>query len=210
MSTDLKSGILSRYVIPYLTLLAALQAVALGDTWVVLLSSVETEGVASRIGGAGLISALFWLGAAWFKDVLPRSAKEIFVFWRLKNRMPAHRVFDTQRDNRIDWPKIRTAGGVPTLSPQEQNALWYGWYKAHRDDPSILQSHKSYLAFRDLAAVAILSAPAPWFTAAIADMSIGGRLALVALPIIAWLMAALAARTKASDMMYQVLALKSE
>lgn len=210
MSTDLKSGILSRYVIPYLALLAVLQAFASSGSWMALLNSVDAQGAALRFGGVGLVSALFWLGAAWFKDVLPRSAKEVLVFWRLSNRMPAHRVFDKQHDNRIDWQKIRDAGGAPSLSPQEQNALWYNWYKTYRNDPSVVQSHKSYLAFRDLAAVAVLSAPGPWLTAALVDMSIGGRLALFALPVLAWFLAALAARAKASDMMYQVLALRSD
>jgi hypothetical protein len=45
------------------------------------------------------------------------------------------------------------------VDPREQNAKWYGLYKQVDSDPSVVDSHKNYLLFRDIAAMSLLLVP---------------------------------------------------
>ena len=209
MANDLKSGIVTRYIGPYLGLVVVACLSVLGLDWLDQLSDVNDMGELLPLGGSGLVVAAFALLALLLRDVLPRSWKECVVFWRMTDRLPAHRAFCQQRDSRVNWAVIEQQGGVSNLSAREQNSLWYSWYRAFQQEPSVLQAHRSYLACRDLAAVVLISAPAVWTTAIVAETSLLATLSLSAAPLVAYGLAIVVARNKANDMMMHVLALKS-
>src|SRR5690606_24677470 len=62
-------------------------------------------------------------------------------------------------DPRIDVAKLKKDVGEFAVDPREQNAKWYGHYKQVDSDPSVVDSHKNYLLFRDIAAMSLLLVP---------------------------------------------------
>lgn len=87
--------------------------------------------------------------------------KAILVFWRFKFPLPGSRAFSVYapEDHRIDLAKLKKNIGEFAVDPRDQNAQWYRLYKQIDSDPSIVDSHKNYLLFRDIAAMSILLVP---------------------------------------------------
>lgn len=84
--------------------------------------------------------------------------KAILVFWHFKHPLPASRAFSVHApaDHRIDLAKLKKHVGPFPVDEREQNAKWYGLYKQVDSDPSVVDSHKNYLLFRDIAAMSLL------------------------------------------------------
>ncbi len=88
--------------------------------------------------------------------------KAILVFWRFQHPLPGARAFSVHApaDPRIDLEKLKkNVGDFPTAE-REQNSKWYGLYKQVDSDSSVVDSHKNYLLFRDIAAMSLLLVPA--------------------------------------------------
>lgn len=87
--------------------------------------------------------------------------KAMLVFWRIKFPLPGSRAFSVYApaDHRIDLTKLKKNVGAFPVEPREQNAKWYGLYKQVDSDPSVADSHKNYLLFRDIAAMSLLLVP---------------------------------------------------
>ncbi|CAM8753337.1 RDD family protein [Burkholderia pseudomallei] len=87
--------------------------------------------------------------------------KAILVFWRFKFPLPGSRAFSVYApaDHRIDLTKLKKNVGAFPVEPRDQNAKWYGLYKQVDSDPSVADSHKNYLLFRDIAAMSLLLMP---------------------------------------------------
>jgi len=62
-------------------------------------------------------------------------------------------------DYRIDLEKLKKHVGKFPVSERKQNAKWYGLYKQVGSVPSVVDSHKNYLVFRDIAAMSLLLVP---------------------------------------------------
>ena len=62
-------------------------------------------------------------------------------------------------DHRIDLTKLKKNVGEFPVGERDQNAKWYGLYKQVDSDPSVVDSHKNYLLFRDIAAMSLLLVP---------------------------------------------------
>lgn len=79
--------------------------------------------------------------------------KAILVFWRARHPLPGNFAFSelAPQDSRIDLNRLKQAvGGIFPIKPEEQNKAWYRLYQQQKNNPSILNSHKDYLLFRDL------------------------------------------------------------
>jgi len=90
--------------------------------------------------------------------VLSHNAKAIIVYWRVKNPMPGCRAFTDHGpgDARIDMVALkRNVGELPT-DPVEQNKKWFRLYKLVSDDKAVIEAHKMYLMYRDMAAMSML------------------------------------------------------
>lgn len=87
--------------------------------------------------------------------------KAILVFWRRKDPLPGARAFSVHApaDHRIDLGKLRKNVGEFPVAERDQNSKWYGLYKQVDLDPSVVDSHKNYLLFRDIAAMSLLLVP---------------------------------------------------
>lgn len=91
--------------------------------------------------------------------LLSADVKARLVFLRWKNVLPGHRAFTKygKTDPRVDLFKIEELYGssLPT-DPNEQNKVWYKFYKTVENKPSVLQVHGDFLLMRDYAGLAVL------------------------------------------------------
>lgn len=94
-------------------------------------------------------------------SLLPASFKAVLVYWRIKNPLPGSRAFSehARKDHRINLEKLRENVGEFPLDARKQNAKWYELYRQVKDEPSVIDSHKNYLLFRDIAALSLLLIP---------------------------------------------------
>jgi len=103
--------------------------------------------------------------AVWLLiDVVPSSIKAVLMFWRLHDALPGHRAFTyyAARDSRVDLAALQDKLGELPTDPTKQNTVWFKLYKEVQDNVEILESHKSYLLWRDATAFsAVLLVVAP-------------------------------------------------
>jgi hypothetical protein len=103
--------------------------------------------------------------AVWLLiDVVPSDIKAVLVFWRLHDVLPGHRAFThyAAHDSRVDLAALQDKLGELPTDSTKQNAVWFKLYKQVQDNAEILESHKSYLLWRDataFSAVLLVAAP---------------------------------------------------
>lgn len=85
--------------------------------------------------------------------LVPTEWKEVLVFWRFKDRLPGHRAFSVfaHSEPRVSLKKLVELHGTLPSKPTNQNALWWQMSKRHGEVPGVLDAHKDYLLFRELA-----------------------------------------------------------
>jgi hypothetical protein len=102
----------------------------------------------------------------------------------------------------------KNVGDFPTI-PAEQNRLWFKLFKTVETEPAVVEAHKMYLLYRDMAAISLLlliAVPAALYlngAAVFAVVAVAGIFALQ------YLMAAVAARHKGIRFVTNVLAIHS-
>ncbi len=101
--------------------------------------------------------------------LMPRGWRDHIVHMRLSHPLPGSRAFTniSQRDSRIDLTVLEARYGLIPSDPTVQNQLWYVIYNEFQDAIGVLDSHRSYLAARDLAWVTwimcvLFSIPIAW------------------------------------------------
>ena len=84
--------------------------------------------------------------------------KARIVFWRWSYPLPGSRAFSEyiDTDQRIDKPKLPSFQDPLPTKPDEQNALWFRWYREFKDEPGVTQVHREYLFTRDYAGLLVL------------------------------------------------------
>lgn len=130
----------------------------------------------------GMVTALLPVIVLLLTGMLSHETKAKLVYWKLKNPYPGCEAFTRHgsADARIDMVALkRNVGELPT-NPDEQNKKWFKLYKMVGDDRAVIEAHKLYLMYRDMAAMSVplialvpaglylLNAPpsALWMTAA--------------------------------------------
>jgi hypothetical protein len=92
--------------------------------------------------------------------VVPQNIKAMFVFWKVKNPLPGSEAFTRHApaDPRIDLTALKKNVGAWGTEPSEQNSLWYRLYKEVGSETAVVEAHKAFLLFRDMAIVSLLLA----------------------------------------------------
>lgn len=92
--------------------------------------------------------------------IIPQSFKHMLVFWRVKNVLPSHRAFSVyaEIDPRVSVSKLKQRVGEFPVEPRDQQDTWFGIYQRHKADAAVVDAHRSFLIFRDLAALSFLLA----------------------------------------------------
>ncbi len=107
------------------------------------------------------LTVLLPIPALILSSLISADHKAILVFWRFKHALPGSRAFSVYApaDHRIDLAQLKQHVGEFPVGEREQNAKWYGLYKQVDSDPSVVDGHKNYLLFRDIAAMSLLLVP---------------------------------------------------
>lgn len=107
------------------------------------------------------LTALLPIPVLILSSLISSEHKAILVFWRRSHPLPGARAFTMHApaDYRIDLAKLKkNVGEFPTVE-RDQNSKWYGLYKQVDSDPLVMDSHKNYLLFRDIAVMSLLLVP---------------------------------------------------
>ncbi|MGY4230088.1 hypothetical protein ACVMIH_007449 [Bradyrhizobium sp. USDA 4503] len=90
--------------------------------------------------------------------LLSHEAKARLVYWKLADPLPGSEVFSKHApaDARIDMAALKRNVGVLPTDPAEQNAKWYKLYRRVSRDPAVVEAHRLYLVYRDMAAISIM------------------------------------------------------
>ena len=188
-----------------------LGAIALGLHHLLSLVEGLTKGDWAILGKLIAVPTALTLVTGILGWAMPRSGKEILVFWKTgKHCLPSSRAFTLlgPRDPRVDMQRLTLRGGPLPTSAEEQTALWYRMYRLHVDDASIEDAHGAYLRFREMTTLALALLVSSvgsflWFHVA------GQRLALgCVLLVIECLFLMFAARNAATHFVSNVLALE--
>ena len=155
MATSLKRQNL-RMLIPYAIWCLSLYAVFLtGDdnSWQNIVSFFDSFSTKD-----GMVAALVPIIVFVLNGILSADIKSVIVFWRIKNPLPGSRVFTAlgPKDARIDMNEIERIIGTIPAEPEEQNAVWYKYYKKYQDSLTVKAAHKHFLLARDMAAMTLL------------------------------------------------------
>lgn len=107
------------------------------------------------------LTALLPIPVLILSSLISADHKAILVFWRFKFPLPGSRAFSVYAplDHRIDLTKLKKHVGEFPVDPRDQNGKWYSLYKQVDSDPSVADSHKNYLLFRDIASMSLLLVP---------------------------------------------------
>ncbi len=148
MADLLKTGINTKYLAP----IVVAYATAAGLLGLERATQVQT--LLQHAGFAGLAGVAMLV----LQELIPRSLKEVLVFWRLRDRPPGCRAFTgiAPKDARVDPTDLAILLPSGPMTPTEQNALWYKWLKATEGDPAIADNHRRFLILRDSAVLLAL------------------------------------------------------
>lgn len=117
-------------------------------------ASAYLKSAAGRVAVATFLPVLVLL----LSSQLSSSAKDVLVFWRVKDVLPGHRAFSVhaEADPRVDLASLRKNVGAFPLEAREQNSSWYRLYKRVESEISVAEAQRNFLLFRDAAAISAL------------------------------------------------------
>ena len=175
-----------------------------------LLDSV-TKGNVAILGKLVALPAALALVIGILSWAVPKSWKEMLVFWRIHNCLPSSRAF-TQialHDPRVDRPRLAEQYGQLPSEPAQQTALWYSLYRKNAEEVGVEDAHCAYLRYREMTAL-IGSVMAAFLAASVLIHPPTRTIAVGAFAIVAeYLLVLLAARHAANHFVANVLAIES-
>jgi len=160
-------------------LVLLISADALMLTFCVAPETIDSMVSIQAVFGRVLVAIAAPVAVLLLVDVLPHSLKAMFVYWKLSDMLPGTRAFTKYgpTDPRINMIRLKENIGSLPSEPREQNSLWYKLYKQVSDDPSVMDSHRKFLMYRDMAVISLVlliislvafsivqtKFPMPWF-----------------------------------------------
>ena len=93
-----------------------------------------------------------------FNAQIDHNNKARLVFWKWRHPLPGSRAFTecANRDSRIDKSALLKHQDPLPTEPEEQNTLWFKWYRELQSEPGLEQAHRQYLFARDYAGISFL------------------------------------------------------
>jgi hypothetical protein len=154
------------------------------------------------------LATLLPVPALIVSSLISADHKAILVFWRLNYPLPGAGAFSVHAiaDHRIDLAKLKKNVGEFPLAERDQNSKWYALYKQVDSDPSVVDSHKNYLLFRDIASMSLLLVPVLPLALYFSGAEASGVLVSGAWFLVQYLITGFAARTTGIRFVRNVLA----
>lgn len=119
---------------------------------------INSTSVSQLITARAMVTLALPVVVLLLTGLLPHNIKASLVYWKYADVLPAHEAFTKHAlsDARVDMAALRAqVGELPTI-PREQNRLWFKLYKATENAPAVLEAHKMYLLYRDMASISFL------------------------------------------------------
>ena len=90
-------------------------------------------------------------------NVLPHNVKSMLVYWKPLSVLPGCEAFTKYGpgDPRIEMAALRKNVGALPTDPTEQNSKWYKLYKQVPDEPEVVEAHRLFLMYRDMAVMSL-------------------------------------------------------
>lgn len=90
-------------------------------------------------------------------NVIPHEVKSMLVYWKPLGVLPGCKVFTKYgpADRRINMAALKNNVGAWPTDPPEQNAFWYKLYKMIPNEPEVVDAHKQFLMYRDMAVLSL-------------------------------------------------------
>jgi hypothetical protein len=90
-------------------------------------------------------------------NALPHDLKSMLVYWKPRGVVPGSEAFTKHGpgDNRIDMISLKKHVGRLPTDPAEQNSRWYKLYKMVANESEVLEAHKLFLMYRDMAVMSL-------------------------------------------------------
>ncbi|MDM7927562.1 MAG: hypothetical protein QUV12_02695 [Blastomonas fulva] len=98
--------------------------------------------------------------------MLPDKWRNRIIHWRWSTPLPGARAFTVvgPESSRVDMKAVERHHGPLPTDPAEQDRKFYQIYKLYKDDTGVLDSHRHYLATRDIGTITfLLFVSLPWF-----------------------------------------------
>jgi hypothetical protein len=105
----------------------------------------------------GLATALLPVIVLLFTGLLSHEVKARLVYWKWANPYPGCEAFSRHgpADARIDMVALKKNVGDLPRDAAEQNKKWFKLYKLVSDDKAVVEAHKLYLMYRDMATMSL-------------------------------------------------------
>lgn len=138
--------------------------------WLALLAvadAVLLGALASIPAAPGSVVALAMERVAWSSlapiavlllvNVVPHDIESMLVFWKPRGVLPGCEAFTkhARRDVRIDMAALARHVGVFPSAGAEQNAVWYRLYRQVSAEPDVVDAHRHFLLYRDMAVLTV-------------------------------------------------------
>lgn len=141
--------------------LATLTAIQLLAVVMITHQSFSLIQLSSLQKTSGIMLAIGAL-SGWISYLMPADVKNALVFLRWSNALPGHRFIKlAESDARIEVEAFRAkVVNYETLRSDQnaQNSYWYRqFYRPSVNHDEVASTHKSYLLYRDAAAVSLLT-----------------------------------------------------
>lgn len=109
----------------------------------------------------GLVTALLPVIVLLLSGMLSHETKAKLVYWKLANPYPGCEAFTRHgpADARIDMVALKKNVGELPTDPAEQNKKWFKLYKMVGSDRAVVEAHKLYLMYREMAAISLPLVP---------------------------------------------------
>lgn len=123
-----------------------------------LVPGVPSNASLAQLGNWRLLTTVVIpVGVLLLVNALPHKVKCMLVYWKPYGWLPGCEVFSRYApdDVRIDMAALaKNVGALPTEAGA-QNARWYQLYKLVENQTEILEVHRSFLMYRDMAALSL-------------------------------------------------------
>ena len=119
---------------------------------------VESATLSKAIAVRASFSVFLPIPSLILASLLSPNWKACIVFWRISDPLPGTRAFSLHatQDPRIDLVALQKNVGSFPSEARAQNAKWYALYKLVASEPSVEESQRIFLLFRDIASVSIV------------------------------------------------------
>ncbi|WP_106496142.1 hypothetical protein [Lentibacillus sp. Marseille-P4043] len=104
------------------------------------------------------LSSIVILSTIILNGALSSNLKYKLVFLKVKNPLPASRLYETlNNDYRVTIDQISEKYGPIPKDPKQQNIYWYQKiYKPNQDSEKVYDIHKKFLMTRDMTAICFM------------------------------------------------------